>query len=216
MRTESRISFAEGGGAADKRAAATMRTAMITRIALDLFNVSTNHLSLTLPNGSAAFSSYQRAMDEPGAGFVHGRAELRRRLESAAHYNPLCRAHLWRLPGTRLHLLFIDCDCYRRADHEHAEVGDQSETAKARSIGPDGAAGERPAGVCVDLQKTGGAPVRRIRSTARRCFFSVGPHDQQHHRGNLFDAVLPARLALLDFHRAHRLLANLPGGALAE
>src|ERR1700730_235218 len=155
-------------------------------------------------------------MDEPGARFVHGRGERCRRLEAVAYYNHLCRADLWRVPGARLYFLYIDraCDC--RAGDEDAEVGHQSKTAKAGALGPNGAFGERTARVYVDLQKTGSAPFGRVRSTPRRCFFSVGPHDQQHHRGNLFDSVLPARLALLDFRRVCWLLANLLGGSLAE
>ena len=90
-------------------------------------------------------------MDEPGAGFVHGRGQRRRRLEAITYNNYLCRAHLWRIQGARLHFLFIDHDRNRAVDHEYIEVGDQSQTAKTGGFGPHGPTGERPAGVHVDL-----------------------------------------------------------------
>src|SRR5438132_10572112 len=167
IRTESRISLAVGGAAAGKAATVAPRRRMISRIVLDLFKVSTNHLSLTLPNGSAAFSSHQRAMDEPGPGFVHGCAQRRRRLEAAPPHRPFCRSHLWRIQGAGLHFLFTDHDLHCSADHEHTEVGDQSKTTKARGFDPHGPTGERAAGAYVDLQKTGGAPFGRIRPEAR-------------------------------------------------
>src|SRR2546421_12999246 len=107
MRTESRISLAEGTVAASKGTAAKTKTTVTIGIGLDLFNVSTNHLFLDLPNGSAAISSYQRAMDEPGPGFVHGRGQRRRCLEAAAHHRHFCRAHFWRIQGACLHFLFV-------------------------------------------------------------------------------------------------------------
>ncbi len=155
-------------------------------------------------------------MDEPGLGFVHGRGQRCRRLETAPHHRHFWRAHLWRFQGAGLHFLLADRDHHCRADHEYIEVGDQSQTAKARRFGPHGATGERATGVHVDLQETGRAPFGRIRPEARRSLLSVGAHDEQYNRSNLFDAVLPARLALLDFCRPRRLFANLLGRTLAE
>src|SRR5205085_7832760 len=47
-------------------------------------------------------------------------------------------------------------------------------------------------------------------------FVSFGPHDHQHRRGTLLDAVVPALLVFVDSRRARRLFANLFVGALAE
>jgi len=69
----------------------------------------------------------------------------------------------------------------------------------ARRVRANGATGERPARVYVDLQEAGRAPLRESDKHRGDPSFPSGHMDEQYDRGNYFDAFLPARLAVLIF-----------------